>query len=98
MNILGYYADIVLLDKKIIIEYNGSGHTLPIKMGQMSELDFKLKEEKRFNNFINDGWKCLVVENIKDKKITNKRLRIIESIINNITNDLDSSFIHYDIQ
>lgn len=95
-NILGYFADIVIIEKKIIIEYNGSGHDLSVKAGRISETDFLLKENKRIDDFIEDGWKCLIVENPNDKKMTKKRLNEIDIIINNFNDDIKT--IHHNIQ
>lgn len=52
----GYYIDILLQDK-IYFEYDGSGHDLGVKMGKITEEEFKNKEIKRYYILKNKGYK-----------------------------------------
>lgn len=85
-NINGYYADIVLIDKKIIVEYNGSGHDLSVKLNKITKEEFNERENNRLNTFINNGWKCLIVENIKEKYINKTAINAIKDKINQLIN------------
>ena len=59
--------DIALINEKIDIEYNGSGHDLKIKLKKCTREEFDKKEIKR-NNFIRlQGWKQIFIISPKDK-------------------------------
>ena len=53
--------DIALLDDKIDIEYNGSGHDYCVRIGAVSMSDFIEKEHKRRNKVISRGWKIIEI-------------------------------------
>lgn len=58
--------DIAFLEEKIYIEYNGGGHNLAVKLGAISDDDFKIKEIKRYKFLKSQGWKCIQIESKKD--------------------------------
>lgn len=57
----------ILLDDKIYIEYNGSGHKMNVKMGNISEEEFIRKETIRYNMIKKEGYKEIIIENFSDK-------------------------------
>lgn len=61
----GSYIDIVLINEKICIEYDGSGHDLGVKFGFPKET-FINKEKTRQNKIINGGWKLIKIISTKD--------------------------------
>lgn len=88
--------DIALLEEKIYIEYDGSGHDLRVKFGDITEKDFKLQEINR-GYFLNKrGWKRIRIISIKDYLPSDDK--IIETI-NFAKGYLNSShsWIHFDI-
>ena len=62
-----YPVDIVLINDKIIIEYDGGGHKLSIKFGQLTEQQFTQKEIIRDKCIIKNGWKIIRLIAIHDK-------------------------------
>ncbi|MGN1124564.1 MAG: hypothetical protein ACI4SM_00105 [Candidatus Gastranaerophilaceae bacterium] len=57
----------ILLNDNIVIEYNGSGHNIPVKRHIMTEEDFNKKEEIRHRTLINNGFKVIYFDNLSDK-------------------------------
>lgn len=53
------YIDIALPDKMIAIEYNGGGHTLAVKLGDISESEFVRNENFRRKQLFEGGWKLI---------------------------------------
>ena len=49
--------DIAYLDEKIYIEYDGGGHDLCVKLGNMTQENFDRNEIKRYYFLCNKGWK-----------------------------------------
>lgn len=62
-----YSADICLLDDKIDIEYDGGGHNLQVKIGNITDKDFLQKEIIRFNTIKTQGYKTIKIISSKDK-------------------------------
>lgn len=58
--------DIAFPNKKIYIEYNGSGHSLPVKTGWMSKREFDNKERRRYHYLKNQGWKGIFINSPYD--------------------------------
>ncbi|MGM7720491.1 DUF7487 domain-containing protein [Metabacillus sp. Hm71] len=59
--------DIALLEEKIYVEYDGSGHWLSIVHGELTEKEFELKEIKRSYAMQSKGWKEIRIISKKDK-------------------------------
>ena len=78
-----YYLDIFIKDKNIDIEYDGGGHTLGIKLGNITFDDFYVQEHIREDCIISHGIKIIRVINPSDIKITDEHLFMVKSIINN---------------
>lgn len=61
-----YNLDILLYDK-IYIEYNGSGHDMNVRMGQITKENFDKKELIRYNYIKSKGYKEIIFDNYSDK-------------------------------
>ena len=61
-----YSGDIVLLDEKIDIEYNGGGHNLQVKIGQITQDEFDQREIIRNNIIKREGYKLITIISSKD--------------------------------
>ena len=68
-----YYADLYFPDSKIIIEYDGGGHNLSVKIGQISEEEFQIKEQKRLNYLLKSGYKVGRIYNPNDYVINKEK-------------------------
>lgn len=51
----------MLIDEKINLEYQGSGHNLDVKLGNMTEEEFLKKEISRFYYLKSKGWRMIEV-------------------------------------
>lgn len=54
-----YSLDIALLNEKIDIEYDGSGHDLTIKLNGLTELQFRHNEQIRNSYILDKQWKII---------------------------------------
>lgn len=57
----------ILLDNNIYCEYNGSGHKLNVKMGEISEEEYKRKDMIRYLYLKSLGYKEIIFDNYSDK-------------------------------
>jgi very-short-patch-repair endonuclease len=67
LHIEGSFLDIVFEDEKIYIEYDGSGHDLKVKLGNISQEEFNNKERDRYYYFKKQGWTMIRIISLKDK-------------------------------
>lgn len=58
--------DIAFPKEKIYIEYNGSGHDLCVKMGNMSQEEFENRERARYYYMKKLGWKGIFINSESD--------------------------------
>lgn len=58
--------DIAFPERKIYIEFNGSGHDLCVKNGQMSQDDFDSRERRRYYYLKQLGWKGIFIYSQQD--------------------------------
>lgn len=61
-----YLADICFPDEKIDIEYNGGGHNLCVKTGQVTQNEFNQKEYYRDITIKSEGYKIMTIISSKD--------------------------------
>ena len=61
-----YLADICFPDEKIDIEYNGGGHDLSVKIGQVTQGQFNQKEYCRSFTVKSKGYKIMTIISSKD--------------------------------
>lgn len=69
--------DIAFPDEKIYIEYNGGGHDLQVKLGNISAQEFNQREIKRKNYMQKKGWKIIRIISTKDKLPLDKELIVL---------------------
>lgn len=79
----GFYVDI-LLEDNIVIEYNGSGHSLKVHFGTMTQVEFDEKETFRMNLLNEKGYSVIAIENPRDLKIN---LEVIKAKVEVVKNE-----------
>jgi very-short-patch-repair endonuclease len=67
-----YFADIVLEEDKIIVEYDGGGHDLSVRLGSMTEEYFYKKEMKRNYVFYANGYRLIRIVSPNDKMLADE--------------------------
>ena len=72
-----FKLDIALLDKKIYIEYDGSGHDLGERLGKCSYEQLKQKDVYREMHMKKLGWKIIRVISTNDKLPNENDLKIL---------------------
>lgn len=77
----GFFLDI-LYEDWLDIEYNGGGHNLSVKLAQVTEEEFAVKEKRRSAAILNKGLKQLIIECKNDKLPDDDKLK--EVIFNSI--------------
>ena len=90
----GYYLDMVYNDN-IDIEYDGSGHNLSVKHGDLSQEDFDKRERKRYAVIHNYGMKTITILG-NERDILPKDEILLKDILNGIeylNNSNDLSYI-----
>lgn len=91
--------DIAFPDKMIYIEYDGSGHDLSVKFGDISRDDFYNKEIKRKRYLQNLGWKIIRIISKEDLLPNDEKIieliQFCEKYLNNnhswVEIDIDNS-------
>lgn len=63
---IGFNVDIAFLNEKIYIEYDGSGHRLSVKFGNMTNKEFNQRQIKRGYVLKRKGWKLIRIISNKD--------------------------------
>lgn len=58
--------DIAFPEEKIYIEFNGSGHDLCVKLGNMTQEYFDNRERARYYYMKNKGWKAIIINSKRD--------------------------------
>lgn len=71
--------DIAFIDENIYIEYQGSGHNLDVKLGKITNDNFKIKEMKRYYFLKNKGWK--MIEIISRKDYVPRKEKLLEMLV-----------------
>lgn len=61
-----YNADIALLLDKIVIEYNGGGHYLPVKLGDKTAAELEKRDSLRRKNLQKYGWSIITIVSMVD--------------------------------
>lgn len=62
-----YDVDICLLDENLSIEYDGSGHDLCVKFGQLTQEEFNQREIARHNTIKREGYKQIHIISQTDR-------------------------------
>jgi hypothetical protein len=88
--------DIAFPNDKIYIEYNGGGHDVHVKVGRISEKEFKQKEIQRYMFLKSLGWKQILISSARDYLPQDD---ILLEELNNAYNILNTSKLnHYIIK
>ncbi len=74
-----YFLDIFFENTKVYLEYDGSGHTLGVKLGHISEKSFNDKELYRSNFLKNKGYKEFRIISADDILPNDKELLLIKN-------------------
>lgn len=80
----GFCLDLVV-DETIVLEYNGSGHDLRVKLGYVSQEDFLEKEEKRKEFILKSGLYFIEVNNPRDLKINLDKIKEIQEAMTELS-------------
>ena len=88
--------DIAFLEDKIYIEYNGGGHDLQVKLGNISKKDFKTKEIKRDYYLKSIGWSKITIISLKDYLPSDNKIIDMINFAKEYLNT-DHSWIIFDI-
>ena len=65
--VLHYNVDICFIDDNIVMEYDGSGHNLSVKMGNITQDEFKQKEMIRSIILKREGYKLIKIISAQDR-------------------------------
>lgn len=92
-----YFADVLLPDSNIIIEYNGGGHYIKLKYNETKD-ELYQREFKRYDYIISKGYKIITLitpSNIIPEK---SQLDNIISYSKNLFNDKNIKFISFNLE
>ena len=83
-----YNIDIYIPDKNLCIEYNGGGHDLRVKLGDLTQEEFNQKEIIRNNIIKREGYKQMRIISLSDKLPS-------DSVLLKMLSDTEQYFIDY---
>lgn len=92
-----YCADICLPEEKIIIEFDGSGHDLEVRLGTCTQEKFSQREIIRSNIIKREGYKQIHIISKTDKLPSDAMLYQILSIAKEYFSNTSHSWINFDI-
>lgn len=92
-----FLLDIAFINDKLYIEYDGGGHDLQVKLGTITEKEFKQKEIVRGNILKNKGWKVIRIISNKDKLLQNEDLLKLFNHCKNFLLTTNHTWIYIDI-
>ena len=87
----------------IYVEYDGSGHNLSVKKGDMTQALFNKNQRKRTYALYRDGWRCIRLVSRKDylpqddalQRIILEAIAIIEDGRSFVVIDIDQGIISH---
>jgi very-short-patch-repair endonuclease len=91
-----YIVDIAFPERKIAIEYDGGGHWLSLKLGNVSIAEFEQSERKREATIRYQGWKIARIISRNDLLPSDDKLIEILNIIDDYFKT-DHTWINFDI-
>lgn len=89
-----YYYDLFNKEKNIIIEYNGRGHDLCVRMGKETRENFIARELTRKNSILEKKIRLLIIQDSKDKMLKEKTF---QRVLSEVYQFIDSSQIYNEI-
>lgn len=93
-----YSADICFPDEKLCVEYDGGGHNLQVKFGEVSQTEFNNKEIIRNNVIKHEGYKQIHLISSTDKLPSDEILLQILELSRKYFSDFpEHSWINFDI-
>lgn len=92
-----YNTDICLSKEKIICEYDGSGHNLSVKMGDISQEEFDRKEIIRSFVVKQEGYKTMRIISYKDRLPSDQVLFQMLSDAKHYFQTTQHTWVSYDI-
>lgn len=94
--------DIAFPDEMIYIEYDGGGHDLSVKLGEITDNKFREKEKRRNYGLYKLGWKSIRIISKKDYLPSDTKIKEIIQLGKNILKerswivfDIDNSEVKY---
>ena len=92
-----FAIDIALIDEKIAIEYNGSGHDLNVQKKRITEEEFIEHENIRNNYLLDNSWKLLILISADDNISNNFVLKKLFTFAKNkFYNNINLVKINFD--
>lgn len=94
-----YYAtDICFQDEKLVIEYDGGGHDLRVKLGRLTQEEFDHKEIVRSSVLKSEGYKQMRIISTNDKLPSDEKLLELLSYARNYFSEYpEHSWIEFSI-
>lgn len=89
-------ADIVFINKKIIIEYDGGGHNLNVLMGRLTQIEHNTKEMKKEMFVRSKGWRIIRIISKYDNLPNDSKIIELYQYAENYINT-GHSWINFDI-
>lgn len=93
-----YFIDVFFKEEKICLEYDGTGHNLSVKMGNITQKEFDRKEVIRYQTLKKLGYKqSKIIKTKNDNLPSNKILLYIKEIMFNylLSDKKDNYFIYF---
>ena len=95
-----YFIDIAFPDKKVAVEYNGSGHDLSVRLGQITPSKFIQNETYRKKQLYADAWRLITWISHSDKLPPSEQVVALHNFAMSLLQerhwveiDLDNNFI-----
>lgn len=93
-----YNADIYLPENNLVCEFDGSGHSLNVKIGRETQDEFEKKELIRYYSIKRQGYKQMRIISITDKLPSDKiLLEILEHTRKYFSDYPNHSWIEFDV-
>lgn len=70
----GKYSIDILYRDNIAIEYDGSGHNLNVRLGNMTQEEHQEKEDRRDKYLLEKGYKIIRIINVNDKEMSDQEI------------------------
>ena len=87
----------IVIDNNIVIEYDGGGHDLSVKLGQIAIEDFKRKEQRRERYIYGNGYKLIRYKTTKDVLFRDKELLTLFQTCIDYLHNTSHHWIHIDV-
>ena len=82
------FLDIAYPNEKVYVEYDGGGHNLGVKLGNISAEEFEQREKRRYFHLLDKGWNCIRIICPSDKLPTdNEIIEFVNNCFSEFEND-----------